>query len=283
MWCPTKGGCHQCACTPPPPVWRSPTGRCTTGCLPVFSVCVLHPCPHTFPSARSPAPSLPRLLWQGRNSPRSSTTTSLIQLLRTYHGLGCFAVIVGVYGLHYFDVVDCSKLLFLSYVQPPAEPGAEALYKTGSDDLWFVSFWVVVLTSARLVVQKFILTPLGACGQLLGGIRRARVCGWETGKREPFGWPPRPLFPPPLPPPHTHHHPPPPSTPAHRGGTFHLGLWLWLVVVACVKVVARWARRKRYVAPWVPARPCILLPTGVSVRVCVSGQPWCPSARPTAL
>ena len=81
---------------------------------------------------------------------------------RKTHGIGCFFTIVAVCALHFSKVYDCSKLLFLSYKQPYSERYGEELYKTGPDDLWLVTFWVVLLTAARVVVQWAVFKPLGA-------------------------------------------------------------------------------------------------------------------------
>ncbi len=97
------------------------------------------------------------------NSRQLAALQPVLQFFRETHGLGCFATILVVCILHALQLVDCSKLLYLSYVQP-AQPGQEALYKTGWDDLWLVAFWVVLLTGLRVVVQKLVLQPIGAWG-----------------------------------------------------------------------------------------------------------------------
>jgi hypothetical protein len=80
------------------------------------------------------------------------------------HGLACYVFIVVVCALHFGGWVDLSHLVWLSYERLGSD--AAPLYSTGPNDLWFVAFWVILLTGLRVVVQGLVYKPIGACGCL---------------------------------------------------------------------------------------------------------------------
>ncbi|KAK9762392.1 Sphingosine N-acyltransferase lag1 [Basidiobolus ranarum] len=49
-------------------------------------------------------------------------------------------------------------------------PGEEGLYMGGTDDIYFVAFWVVVFTFVRASIMEYVLTPIAK----YGGIRNSR-------------------------------------------------------------------------------------------------------------
>lgn len=67
--------------------------------------------------------------------------------------------IVGVYFVHPTPTNPLRHALFLSYKQPPLEPGGRPVYGKGPADIAFVAFYTVVLCFTREFLMQRVIRP----------------------------------------------------------------------------------------------------------------------------
>ncbi len=97
-----------------------------------------------------------------------------LQMLRSTHGAVCCVITIVCVLLSYNGLVPAlDKYVWLAHAvnTPGATSWTDTVFEHSADDLCFIGFWSLGLTSLRVFVQS---GPL----QLLGTLARAVLIGW---------------------------------------------------------------------------------------------------------